>query len=126
MAEIEKKSNQTVEVEMTDVKNVNIDVKNTEWNSADDALKNGCKEYYHNLKQSIPELVPVDLILKNYTYSATIPRTENPYEPTGLDNVLKRMYKTVTFQNPTKKKIILDDISLCFPSGSSTIVFLLL
>lgn len=124
MAEIDKKSDHTAEIEMIAVTNVNIDVKNTNWNSADDALKNGCKEYYHNLKQSIPELVPVNLILKNYTYSATIPRTENPYEPTGLDNVLKRIYKTVTFQNPTKKKIILDDISLSFPSGSSTIVLI--
>lgn len=110
------------EIEMIKPESVNIDIKNINWNSAGDALKNGCKEYYHCIRETIPELVPADLILKNYTYSATVPRTENPYEPTGLITVLKRIYKTVTFKNPTTKKLVLDNINLCFPSGSTTIV----
>lgn len=114
----------TTTVEMTNIDDVHVTIKEDKWNTTDDILNNGFHEYHEALKKITPELPAMDLIISNFSYFVNVPEKEKHNEPVNLIQTAYNVGKFFTFQSKTHKKMILNNLNLTFPAGSTTIVFI--
>lgn len=111
-------------IEMTKSDNIHIDINENKWDTSSDILKNGFHEYHEALKKITPELPAMDLVMNNYSYSINVSEDGRHNEPVNLIQTAYNVGKLLTFQSKTHKKIILNNLNLTFPAGSTTIVFI--
>lgn len=113
-------------IEMSNIDDIKLDIKEDKWDTSNDILKNGFHEYHEALKKIAPELPAIDLIMSDFNYFVDVQANEKHNEPVNLIQTVANIGKLITCQSKHQKKIILNNLNLAFPAGSTTIVLKIL